>query len=103
MLPTSVSELSSASSLVGVQLCSSRLAFGDSSSTLSPQLIEPLNGPLPVATRILRLPGSITAPARPQIALSPCVFVYLHELARMIRWRFEHSVFQTWAIRPLDR
>src|SRR5579859_2321107 len=99
--PRSVSEWSSASWFVGVQLCSSRAAFGDSSSTLSPQSVDPSNGPLPVATRIRRLPGSITAPARPQIALSPLVLVTEHELALIRRWRFEHSVFHTWAMWPL--
>ena len=54
----------------GVQLCSSRAAFGESSSTLSPQLVAPLNGPLPVATRMRPLPGSITAPDRAQMAES---------------------------------
>ena len=51
-------------------MCSSLLALGVSSSTLSPQSVEPLKGPFPVATRIRLLPGSITAPARAQIAES---------------------------------
>ena len=43
---------------------------GVSSTTLSPQFVEPLKGPFPVATRIRPLPGSTTAPARDQIAAS---------------------------------
>ena len=56
-----------------------------------------------MATRIRPLPGSMIAPARPQMALSPLVLVTLHELARMSRWRFEHSVFHTWTMRPVVR
>ena len=103
VLPTSRSLPDRNDSFVGVQLCSSRLASGESSSTLSPQVEDPSNGPLPVATRIRPLPGSITAPARPQIALSPRVLVTPQELAAISRWRFEHSLFQTCPIRPLAR
>lgn len=49
------------------------------------------------------LPDSITAPARPQIGLSPRALVTGQELARIRRCRFEHSVLNTWAIRPLAR
>src|ERR1035441_2398106 len=49
VLPTSVSLASSWAWLGGVQLCSRRLASGVSSSTLSPQFVDPLKGPLPAA------------------------------------------------------
>ena len=82
-------------------MCSNRLASGASSSALLPQLVRPSNGPLPVAARIRPMPGSITAPARPHIALSPCVLVTAQDLAAISRWRLEHSLFQTWTIRPV--
>ena len=84
---------------VGVQLCNSRLASGESSSTLSPQSVVPLNGPLPVATRMSLLPGAMIAPARPQIAESLSAQV----LGAISPGRFEHRVLKTCSIAPVLR
>src|SRR2546421_6992797 len=80
VLPRSPSLSFSCAWLVGVQLWSRRPASGLSSSTLSPQSVEPLNGALPVATSSRPLPGSTTAPARAQIAES----LAGHELGGLI-------------------
>lgn len=63
----------------------------------------PVERAVAVATRIRPLPDSITAPPRPQIALSPRVFVTGRKAARISVRRLEHSVLNTWAIRPLAR
>ena len=91
VLPRSVSFEFSCAWSVGVQLCSSWLPSGLSSSTLSPQSVDPLNGALPVATRIRPVPGSTTAPARPQIAES----LAGHVRGTISVWRSEHSEFHT--------
>ena len=59
-----------------------------------------MNGAFPVATSIRPVSGSITAPARPQIAES----LAGHDFGGSISpWRFEHSEFHTAVIRPLAR
>src|SRR6185437_14287250 len=75
VLPRSTSPDSSSFWLVGVQFCSSRDASGESSSTLSTQLVFPSQGPLPVATSRLPVSGSTTAPDRLQIAESLALHV----------------------------
>src|ERR1700692_3780496 len=85
---------------VGVQFWSRRLASAVSSRALSPQLVCPSHGAFPVAISSLPLPGSTTAPARPQIAES----LVGHEDGGAIRkGRSEHSEFQTWLRRPVWR
>jgi hypothetical protein len=75
------------------------LPSGLSSSTLSPQSVEPLNGAFPVANRIRPVPGSITGALRPQIAES----LAGHDFGGLINpCRSEHSEFHTAVIRPLD-
>jgi hypothetical protein len=74
-----------------------RAASGESTSTLSPQLVRPSKIALPVATTRLPLSGSTAAPLRDQIAES----LVLHELGTMIERRSLQSEFQTCAMRPV--
>ena len=80
-----------------MKLPSSFVASGDRRSAESPQFVFPSQGALPVATRMSPFAGSITAPARPQMAES---------LAGQVEGtispvRFEQSEFQTWSSFPL--
>ena len=61
--------------------CSCRRASpsADRTSIESPQFVWPSHGAFPVATRSLPLPGTTTAPARPQIAESLCEALRRHE------------------------
>ena len=72
-------------------------AVGDRTATLSPQSVEPFQGPLPVATTMSPVAGSMPAPPFDQIAES----LDEHVDGWMISWRLEQSEFQTWPIRPL--
>src|SRR5438552_4312685 len=74
-----------------------REASGESTSTLSPQFVLPLKGPLPVATTSVPFEGSTAAPLRDQIAES----LASHELGVMIAWRSLQSEFQTCRMRPV--
>ena len=67
------------------------LPVGRQDGTLSPQLVEPSNGPLPVATRRSPLPGSTTGAEPPQIAES----LPWQVEGWMISCRSEQSEFQT--------
>ena len=88
---------SSAAWFVGVQLPSRRDAFGERRSTESPQSVLPSKGPLPLETNRAPLPGSTTAPDRPQIAES-----LLEQLLGAMRpRRFEQREFHTWSNLPL--
>jgi len=71
-------------------------AFGDRTSTASPQLVRPFHGAFPVATRRLPLCGTTTAPARPQIAES----LAEHLEGTRSPCRLEQSEFQTCSSRP---
>src|SRR5262249_8701198 len=84
---------------VGVQCRISRDAFGESSSMLSPQSVEPSNGALPVATSRSPVDGSTTAPERAQIAesLDP------HDDGWITACRSEQSEFHTATMRPFAR
>ena len=75
-------------------------AVGTSSSTLSPQSVEPLNGALPVATRIRPVPGSITGAVPPP---DRGVAGGARYGGTISVWRFEHSEFHTAVIRPVAR
>src|SRR5262249_49756071 len=63
--PRSRSPDSSSAWFAGVQL-PSRRALLDSRRSESPQNVFPSHGPFPVATRSAPVPGSTTAPPRPQ-------------------------------------
>ncbi len=70
-----------------------------SSSTLSPKLVVPFHGPLPVSIRMRRPPGSTTGPPRERIAES----LAGHVLG-VSRWRRSaQSVLNTPTHAPLAR
>src|SRR5579871_3793215 len=69
---------------------------GESSITESPQSVVPFHGAFPVATRRFPLPGTTTAPPRPQIPAS----LALQDDGERSLSRFEQSAFQTWRSRP---
>src|SRR6266404_1454500 len=76
-----------------------RAAFGESTITLSPKFVLPLDGPLPVATSRLPVAGSTTAPERAQIAES----LALQLDGWMIACRSAQSEFHTWTTCPFVR
>ena len=92
-------EIASGSAAPCSSACSCRAAspFGESRSTASPQSVRPFHGALPVATRRSPLPGTTTAPARPQIAES----LDGHDDGTISPCRSEQSEFQTCSSRPL--
>src|SRR5256885_5191080 len=89
--PTSVSLADMAAVFVGVQFPIRCVASASSSRAASPQLALPSHRPLPVATKMVPLAESTTAPVRPQIPEPDCA----QDAGSMSPARLLHREFHT--------